>query len=193
VDPTSIDSDSSLNSGVLVGRARGGSQAAWDAIYARYRKMLLAHVQARLPGFARRRLDAEDVLQTALLRAWQGLDTYEYRGEGTFRHWLARIVSNTCVDLVKNEGSAVLQVLETAALERGAAKEAHDMDERERRKDALLEAMGQMSEEDRDLLIQRNVEMLSFSAIGDILGFSREKARELYAAASDQLRRRMGA
>jgi DNA-directed RNA polymerase specialized sigma24 family protein len=57
----------------------------------------------------------------------------------------------------------------------------------------MLEAMGKLSDEDRDILIQKNVEELSFDAIAAVLGCSRERAREKYATALERLERRMRA
>ncbi len=43
--------------------------------------------------------DADDVLQESQLKAWRALETYEPRA--TFRAWMYRIVTNTCLDLLK--------------------------------------------------------------------------------------------
>src|SRR5262245_52676102 len=83
------------NTEFLVDKAKAGSQTAWNEIYKRYRTMLVANVQARISGYARRRFDSEDVLQLAFFRAWQCIQSFEYRGEGSFRRWLATLVVNT--------------------------------------------------------------------------------------------------
>ena len=179
---------------VLLGRARSGDQDAWKQLFERYRKMLRAHVEARIRGFARRRLDADDVLQAAFTRAWQQIERFEYQGEGSFRRWLARVVVNTCSDELAANWSGSLQEGPTdQAMADHAEREAKERDEREERRIAMMEAMGSLEEEERDILIQRIVEELSFEAIGRNLGCSREKARELYAAAQERLVRRMSA
>src|SRR5262245_20152234 len=62
--------------------------------------MLLTHVQARLPLDVRRRVDAEDVLQKAMGRAWVNIDQFQYQGENSFRHWLRKLVVNTALSEV---------------------------------------------------------------------------------------------
>jgi RNA polymerase sigma-70 factor (ECF subfamily) len=43
--------------------------------------------------------EAEDALQDALTRAWQGMDTY--REQMSFRAWLYRIATNTCLNVIE--------------------------------------------------------------------------------------------
>ena len=78
----------------LIERARSGSSTAWREIYRRYRKMLIVQIQARIPGYARRRFDEEDVLQQVLAKVYACIESFEYRGEGSFRRWLARLIVN---------------------------------------------------------------------------------------------------
>ena len=50
--------------------------------------------------------DAEDALQEARLKAWRGLASYEPRA--TFRAWMYRIVTNTCLDMLRTQKRRVL-------------------------------------------------------------------------------------
>lgn len=52
-------------SGELMARWRGGDQQAADALFERYAERLLALVRTRLAGALARRLDPEDVVQSA--------------------------------------------------------------------------------------------------------------------------------
>jgi DNA-directed RNA polymerase specialized sigma24 family protein len=51
----------------------------------------------------------------------------------------------------------------------------------------MIEALGQMDDVDRDILIQRHFEGLNFEQIAAIQGCKREKARTLYNQASKRL------
>jgi RNA polymerase sigma-70 factor (ECF subfamily) len=178
----------------LVGKARGGSQTAWQELHRRYHKMLVAQIQARIPGFARRRFDAEDVLQAALTRAWQNIHAFEYRGEGSFRCWLATLVVNTFLGELKAQRAARARAHETEAEPAPIDAAAHVRDGAvHAQRSAMLEALGEMSDEDRDILIQRHFEELSFDDIAAIQGCPRARARELYSQAFGRLQRRLGA
>ena len=50
--------------------------------------------------------DADDALQESRLKAWRALATYEPRA--SFRAWMYRIVTNTCLDLLKSRSRRVL-------------------------------------------------------------------------------------
>lgn len=189
------------NTGFLVGKAKAGSESAWHEIYRRYHTMLVAHAQARIPGFARRRFDAEDVLQQAFFQAWQGIDGFEYRGDGCFRRWLATLVVNAFRNELKKDKKerpdlAWIKLENEEAREeppQSEVKGAPAAPEPDPERAAMLEALGLMEDEDRDILIQRYVEELSFEAIAEVLDCPRESARALTMQALERLRRRMGA
>jgi RNA polymerase sigma-70 factor, ECF subfamily len=52
--------------------------------------------------------DADDALQDALLRAWRGLAKFERRS--SFRSWLYRITTNSCLDLISRRPKRVLPI-----------------------------------------------------------------------------------
>jgi RNA polymerase sigma-70 factor (ECF subfamily) len=91
----------------LLAAARGGGTGAEEA----YRRLveprrgeLQAHCYRMLGSVS----DAEDALQEALLRAWRGMSRFE--GRSSFRSWLYRIATNTCLDAVARRPKRVLPI-----------------------------------------------------------------------------------
>lgn len=81
----------------LVGKAREGSHAAFDALFHRH-KQFVYNVCYRMLGSAD---DAVDVTQTAFIQAYRELR--RFRGEASLRSWLYRIAVNQCMTLIRRE------------------------------------------------------------------------------------------
>jgi RNA polymerase sigma-70 factor (ECF subfamily) len=86
----------------LVEAARGGDERAFRALVEPLGRELHAYAYRMLGGFH----DADDVLQESRLKAWRGLASYEPRA--SFRAWMYRIVTNTCLDTLKARSRRVL-------------------------------------------------------------------------------------
>ncbi len=74
----------------LVRRAAGGDREAFSELAAHHWRRLLALVRSVIAG-----LDAEDVVQEGLVKAWLKLESL--RDPAAFRSWLTRIVVTTAL------------------------------------------------------------------------------------------------
>lgn len=86
----------------LLKAARGGDERAFRALVEPLGRELHLYAYRMLGGFH----DADDVLQESRLKAWRGLAAYEPRA--SFRAWLYRIVTNTCLDLLKSRSRRMM-------------------------------------------------------------------------------------
>ncbi len=86
----------------LVEAAKGGDEAAFRALIEPLDRELAAYSYRMLGGYQ----DAEDALQEARLKAWRHLASYE--PTASFRGWVYRITTNTCLDLLRGRRRRVL-------------------------------------------------------------------------------------
>jgi RNA polymerase sigma-70 factor (ECF subfamily) len=90
------------NEAALLSAAKGGNAAAFRELIEPLGRELAAYAYRMLGGFQ----DAEDALQETRLKAWRHLSSYE--PNATFRAWLYRIATNTCLDMLRKAQRRVL-------------------------------------------------------------------------------------
>lgn len=85
----------------VLDRARAGDEGAFGELTTPYRRELQLHCYRMLGSL----VDAEDMLQEAMLAAWQGLDGFQ--GRASLRAWLYRIATNRCLNARRDAGRRV--------------------------------------------------------------------------------------
>jgi RNA polymerase sigma-70 factor (ECF subfamily) len=90
------ETDDAMAAADLISGARAGDGEAFRELVEPYRRELHVHCYRMLGSFQ----DAEDVLQDALLAAWQGLGGFE--GRASIRRWLYRIATNRCLNALRS-------------------------------------------------------------------------------------------
>lgn len=83
----------------LVAAATAGDQSAFATISERHRSELQAHCY-RMVGSLH---DSEDLVQETFLRAWRARETFSYQGPSSYRAWLYRVATNSCLDLLRRK------------------------------------------------------------------------------------------
>ena len=81
----------------LLNAIRGGERAAMHRLYERYSRYAMAIGLRYVPN----RDDMRDVLQDSFVKIITGISRFDYRGEGSLKSWVSRIVANRAIDYVK--------------------------------------------------------------------------------------------
>jgi len=153
----------------LITRASKGDGAAFNQLVLAYRKRILGTI-GRLIGHPE---DVEDVGQEVFLRLYFSLD--QLRSAEVFEPWLYRLTANAAYDYLRKRRrrpeSRMADLSEQQVMLADAVVgERVNRDEGQRRRirdtvDALLDGV---SEEDRVLLLLKEVEGLSLKELGKI-------------------------
>jgi RNA polymerase sigma-70 factor (ECF subfamily) len=151
----------------LIHRAQAGDVTAFEALAGAHADRLYA-VVLRLVGD---RVEAEDVVQETLLRAWRGLG--RFRGRSMFSTWLYRIAVNEASRALQKRGRAGASVpVDDGATQlpapphEGPARQA----EHEELREALDVAIAELSPQYRTALVLRDIEGLSTREAAEIVG-----------------------
>jgi RNA polymerase sigma-70 factor (ECF subfamily) len=94
----------------VVVAAQAGDEAAFAALVEPHRRELQVHCYRMLGSLE----DSEDAVQETFLRAWRNRTSFQ--GRSSFRAWLYRIATNTCLDALGQRPRRIAQHDETPLL-----------------------------------------------------------------------------
>lgn len=160
----------------LVRRARSGDQRAFGLLVQRYQKK----VYAVALGMVKDAEEAMDVSQEAFVKVHRYLD--RFKGDSSFYTWLYRITTNTCIDVLRRRGVTSSDSVEyddsvqmdMAEANLGLLSSQVDANpsrtllRRELGK-KLEEALGQLPEKHRAILLLRELEGMSYEDLSRTL------------------------
>ncbi|MFL5868915.1 MAG: sigma-70 family RNA polymerase sigma factor [Thermoleophilaceae bacterium] len=161
----------------LLDLAAAGSEAAFEAIVARYRRPLMGYLQ-RLLADER----AEDALQQTFVKALSAIE----RGEQvrSLRAWLYRIAHNTAANLIRD--NALPHEPLDDRLDGGDRPDLA-ADRRQALRD-VLSAVQALPLRQRDAIVLRELEGRSYEEIADELGVTHGAVRALLNRARNTIR-----
>jgi RNA polymerase sigma-70 factor (ECF subfamily) len=151
-----------LSDGELVQRARDGEEFAYGALVGRY--MRSAYLVAL--SVTRRHEDAEDAAQESFLVALQRLD--ECRSPDKFGGWFMTIVRNRSRNLLRRESLRFAEPVPENARADGPTPLADT--ERSELRGLLGDALGELSELQREIVLLHDVEGWKHREIAERLG-----------------------
>jgi RNA polymerase sigma-70 factor (ECF subfamily) len=153
----------------LIEKARNGDDGAFNQVVHAYRKRILGTI-ARLIG---RPEDVEDVGQEVFLRLYYSLD--QLRAAEVFEPWLYRLTVNAAYDYLRRKkrrhehrmSDLSEQQVMMADAAAGGKKQAEES-RRAKVREMVHSLLDKVSEEDRILLVMKEVEGLSLKELEQI-------------------------
>jgi RNA polymerase sigma-70 factor (ECF subfamily) len=148
----------------LLARARGDDRAAFAQLVRRHQSAAL-RVAAVISGST---TEAEDVVQDAMVDLHRHLGSY--RGTGSVRSWMLRIVANHAKNHVRSRVRRLRRDDRHARLHVRSAEGADQVTEVKLDHEALADALRRLPAHDREVLACRFVTGLSEAETADVLG-----------------------
>ena len=153
----------------LIEKAKNGDDGAFNQVVQAYRKRILGTI-ARLIGKPE---DVEDVGQEVFLRLYYSLD--QLRAAEVFEPWLYRLTVNAAYDYLRRQkrrhehrmSDLSEQQVMMADASAGGKQQAEEV-RRTKIREVVQSLLGKVSEEDRILLMMKEVEGLSLKELEKI-------------------------
>lgn len=115
--------DAKYSEQLLMRGAVNGDRAALKAIYGHY----IGYLTAVCSRYIANDEDVKDILQECFIKIFSSLKNFEYRGAGSLKGWMARIVINEALSFMRSNNRLVFTELTGA--ERDIAYEEPDTDQ----------------------------------------------------------------
>jgi len=173
----------------LVEAFRGGELSAFDTLVARWERRIRGAIH-RVVG---NEDDARDLCQETFLRAYRGLGSF--KSEARFSSWLYQIALNLCRDRMRRRRGRTLVSLDD--VEEGAQElvtrrpSAFDLVESRDLAKTVAAAIGELAEEQREVIVLKEYQELTFQQVAEVLGVPVSTVKTRLYRGLAQLRERL--
>ena len=147
----------------IIARARRGDADAFEQLVVAYRDQVF-RLALRMCG---NEADADEVAQEAFLSAWKALPNF--RGDSRFSTWLYQLTSHAAIDLMRREKRQIAAEDITEVSAPDPAPGPQQQAERSEQRQAVRDAILQLTPEYRQIVVLRFLEELSYEEIGAML------------------------
>lgn len=166
----------------LVRAMADGDVRALDELYLRYGSMLLGFLTMRTGN----REQAEEILQDVMLAAWENAANFEARSK--VKTWLLVIARNRAINAQRKKRVPVIelsQVFNLSGDDTGPMEAAVKQD----RRDSVREALANLPEMQREILVLTFYHQLTGPEIAEVLGISVGTVKSRLHRAKEMLKR----
>ena len=185
----------------LVRRVQNGDEMAFRDLVERYQSKVFSIIY----GILRNHNDAEDIAQQVFAKVYFSIRNFDFRS--SLLTWIYKITVNECYDYLRkkkvrklvyesdfSEDDAVMMENSGAAVDPGMA-----IDEKLAQRDLAVKLLGKISDEDRNLLLMKEVEGHSVEELAGMTGMNENtikvklfRARQKLVKAAQRLGRLPG-
>jgi RNA polymerase sigma-70 factor (ECF subfamily) len=193
--------DDSAPTRKLLARIAGGDRGAFNELFERHRFRLKKAISLRMDKRLKSRVDESDVVQETQLIAFRRLNDYLSRRPMPFGLWLRKTAQEQLISQRRGHLDAAQRsvhkerplpskssILLAAPFVDREPSPSQRQEAREYRR-LVTEAVNELPETDREILMMRNLEGLSHQEIAQLLDVSHEAVRKRYGRALIKLQR----
>ncbi|MDG1895882.1 MAG: sigma-70 family RNA polymerase sigma factor [Fuerstiella sp.] len=194
----------------LLNNAKEGDSEAINKLIERHRQAVRRLIEMRLDNAVARRVDASDVVQDVMFEASRRLEDYLQHPKMPFHIWLRQLAKDRVIDMHRRHRAAQRRSVDR---EQQVSSLGHDDQSaadlavllkdteltpaaatlRKEMENQFLEALNELSEDDRELIMMRHFEHLGSGEVAAALGLSAPAAGMRYLRALRRLRESLGA
>jgi RNA polymerase sigma-70 factor (ECF subfamily) len=191
----------------LLQEARAGDPATLGQLLEQYRRYLALLARVQIGQRLQRKADASDLVQETFLEAHRQFHSFRGTSEAQFVRWLRQLLAGSLANLLRRylgtRGRDVRLELEiegafdqsSMMLDRGlVAEQSSPSQQAAGREQAVLlaEALAQLPEDYRDVLVLRHLEGLTFPEVARRMERSLDSVEKLWMRALARLRQTVG-
>jgi len=164
-----------------VALSQQGDHGAFGTLVRRYQDRVYRFI-LRMVGS---RDEALELTQEAFIKAWEALPGWQPEAE--FRTWLFRIASNTATDTLRRRRVVQFVALDEDYDVPGDGPDPEAQLQARQRLQALEAALNRLPQEQREIVLLREMEDMSYSEISATLGISEGTVKSRLARAREAL------
>lgn len=186
----------------LLARAREGDDSARDELFSKCRNYVALIARTQVESWMQTKVDASDLVQQTLLEAHRGFADFRGDSEAEWLAWLRKILHHNTHDFIRQyKGTDKRRIQKEVRLQVSAGNQSgsffHDPPGHEQTPSQIIaqheqqielaDAISQLSDDHREVIILRNLQRLPFDEIATRMERTRPAVQMLWMRAIQKL------
>jgi RNA polymerase sigma-70 factor, ECF subfamily len=145
---------------LLIKKAQDGDQYAYGQIYQLYYKKIFRYCKINIYSVEL----AQDLTQETFIKGWKSISSFTPKNGGTIQAYLFRIARNLMIDHSRKKKESSIEYIDEVPSRYDIEEEI----ERKQDQDTIKKALLHLDEVDRQIIILRYFEELSFEEVSKV-------------------------